>query len=135
MPSVQWMMKRIQCKRTTELGHDEVYYLAPACFLTPKGGQMAQILPAPPAGPDAARGGNAGGPAGANTAWDCNDSGSQADLTFGGNGVGLFNVTMAPGDVVNISLTLMESDGWSWSEVTDVGAKVAEAILTAVGEE
>ena len=135
MGNIQWMIKRIQCRRTTELGHDEVYYLSPACYVTPKGGQLAQILPVLPPGPDAARGGDAGGPGGtANTAWDCNDSGAKSDRTFGGNGVGLFNVPINPGDQVTVSLTLMESDGWSYTDATDAGAKVAGTILTLIGD-
>ena len=137
MYTVQFMMKEIQCKRTTELGHDEVYYMPPACYYTPNGGVISQIMPVPPPGPNAGQYGNADGPSGAHdTAWDCNDSAPQNDLTFGGNGVGLFEVNKfnSPGDLVTITLILMESDGWSYTDVVDAAAKIAEGILTAAGD-
>jgi hypothetical protein len=102
------VLTRLTCYRTTEDGHDEVYYVA--------GGVDGSGQKVSHRGPDAANGGDADG----GTAWDMNDSGDKKDRTLNAT---LYEGSLKTGEVANVAIGLCESDG------TDVGQ-----VLKAAGE-
>ncbi|HEY2272800.1 MAG TPA: hypothetical protein VGH30_08495 [Jatrophihabitantaceae bacterium] len=105
------VLESLDCDKTTELGHDEVY------FLVSTGGAESKSL----VGPDAAHGATADN----NTAWDMNDSGSQQDQTFNAT---LYSGSVPAGQQEIVSLTFMERDGTSVADEVKAAANIATAI-------
>jgi hypothetical protein len=124
MSDVTVVLERITCRNTTEAGHDEVYYLSPT--ITRINGDNTSTDPPLASGPTLAQGANAGGPRGANTAWDCNDSGALSDQLLDAD---LFPVRVDPGDHVFVTINFMESDG---DDAADIEAKYAAATAAVV---
>lgn len=120
-------MSRIVCAKTTESGHDEVYYSATVVRRRP--GQDPFTDGDPRIGPNARQGGDAGGVSGEDSAWDTNDSGNLADRHLG---VSLFHVPVAAGENVVVQLTFRESDGQNYAQMEQEAAKQATAVLGAV---
>jgi hypothetical protein len=107
MANVTVVLERIECRDTTEAGHDEVYYIKPT--VTRIKGSAVRDDGSFNGGPGPGQGGTADGLSGIeNTAWDCNDSGPLADQHLN---VNLFTVPMEEGERVSITLTFKESDG------------------------
>jgi len=128
MGTVIVTMQRIVCHDTTEVGHDEVYYLSPVITRIHDG--LKSLDPALAPGPGSAQGGDADGPGGThNTAWDCNDSGDLADQTLN---VDLFPVQVDPNDHVQVTLSFWESDGDNLADVEARYAALANGAMSVL---
>jgi hypothetical protein len=121
------VLRRIVCHQTTESGHDEVFFIGNV--VRKKGAHPATTDQGDLIGPKAAQGANAGGPGGDNSAWDVNDSGGLSDQSLN---VELFDVDVAAGEHVVVTVTFKESDGQNLADQEAQAAAAAGAALAAV---
>jgi hypothetical protein len=107
------ILHHLTCHHTTEQGHDEVYYLV--------GGRDGVGQQFSKRGPSGAEGADADD----GTAWDMNDSGDkkyrQLDAT-------VLHFALSPGQSVEASLALMESDGTNYGATVAAAAKIAATV-------
>jgi hypothetical protein len=110
------ILERLRCDKTTEQGHDEVYYL-----LAGIDGSGKEIKRR---GPDATQ----GGVADKQTAWDMNDSGAEQDQRF--NAV-LYEADLDVNQTASLAFAFLESDN------TNPGQQLAAAgkLVAEIGED
>jgi hypothetical protein len=139
---MQFLVDHIHCKQTTEQGHDEVYMIiGGATFdandnpipinvngkLTTQdpqtgGYQFGYRVPVGPAqGADA----DPSGPGGADTAWDCNDSGVKQDVNP--NAV-ILSADLPPGVKLTLNVSVLESDNWDYLKAMTAAARIGNTI-------
>jgi Ig-like domain from next to BRCA1 gene len=106
-------LERLHCDKTTEQGHDEVYYI-----LAGVDGAGQKI---------SARGPNAtqGAVADDQTAWDMNDSGKEKDQTF--NAV-LYEGALDANQTASFAFSFLESDHTNPGDQIKAAAKLVETI-------
>lgn len=126
MTTTRFTLRHMQCRSTTEGGHDEVYFSA---TVTRRIGDAKPTDDPPAIGPSVSQRANAGGPGGEGTAWDVNDSGSLANQF---PNVDILDVPVAPGEIVTVTLTFKESDGQNLADQEKEAAAAAAAALAAV---
>jgi hypothetical protein len=111
--SLDWL----SCAKTTEQGHDEVYYL-----LIGKDGSGTSVSHR---GPDASQGADADD----QTAWDMNDSGPLMSRNLRAI---LCNAAVPPGQEAVLTFSFFQSDGQDWGSTVKAAAAVAANIGPAV---
>jgi hypothetical protein len=115
MPSIRYrvILERLHCDKTTELGHDEVYYMLAGIDGT---GQKVSAR-----GPNATQGGVADN----QTAWDMNDSGTEQDQSF--NAV-LYEGALDTNQTASLAFAFMESDNTKPGDQVTAAGKLLELI-------
>lgn len=126
MSTARFTLRHLQCRSTTESGHDEVYFSATT---TRRSGSGKPTSDPVAIGPSSSQRADAGGPGGDDTAWDVNDSGSLANRW---PNVDMLDVSVAPDEVVVVTLTFKESDGQNLADQEAEAAAAAGAALGAV---
>ncbi|MBB2893790.1 hypothetical protein [Flexivirga oryzae] len=126
MTTARFTLRHLQCRSTTESGHDEVYF---STAVVRRSGAAKPTTDKATIGPTAAQHANAGGPGGDRTAWDVNDSGSLSDQW---PNVDMFDVAVAPGEIVTVTVTFKESDGQNLGDQEKEAAAATAAALVAV---
>jgi len=111
----QMVLRHLGCGKTTEQGHDEIYYVL--------AGQHGDGTKFSFQGPDAIQGGDADG----GSAWDMNDSGDARDRDI--NAV-LYEGQLAPGQAAKIVLILFERDGTDLGQVVHLASEAAKSMST-----
>ncbi len=107
------VVEKIHCAGTTEMGHDEVYYLL--------GGVNGDGNKIGYRGPDATQSGDADN----QTAWDMNDSGDQQHRTLNAR---IYDEPLAPGKTATLALGFVESDGQDWGSTVAAAGKLASSV-------
>jgi hypothetical protein len=126
------VIENLRCDKTTEMGHDEVYYLLSVSNQQPTSAGWWTALG--DQGPNHWQGADAD-PCdkppfnGTCTAWDMNDSGDKQNRAL--NAL-LHSVDAAPGEAGILTFTLMESDSWSIDDRLALPPKIAEAVAGAL---
>lgn len=126
MTTARFTLRHLQCRSTTESGHDEVYFSA---TVTRRTGASKPTSDPVVIGPNKWQRANAGGPGGDETAWDVNDSGYLANQW---PNVDMLDVPVATGEIVTVTLTFKESDGQNLADQEAEAAAAAGAALVAV---
>lgn len=107
------VVERIHCASTTEMGHDEVYYML--------GGVNGDGQKTSYRGPDATQSGDADN----QTAWDMNDSGDQQHRTLNAR---IYDEPLPPGKSATLALAFVESDGQDWGSTVAAAGKLASSV-------
>ena len=108
------ILRRLECHKTTEHGHDEVYYLV--------GGRDGVGHQFSKRGPNEAEGADADD----GTAWDLNDEdGNKKNRYLNAT---VLHFALSPGQSLEASLALMESDGTSYGATLAAAAKMAATV-------
>jgi hypothetical protein len=113
----QVVLEHLSCARTTEMGHDEVYYLLI--------GKDDAGTTYSHRGPDASQSADADG----QTAWDMNDSGDLSSRSFQAM---ICNETVQPGHTKDFTISFFESDGQDYGSTVKAAGAVASSIGSAV---
>src|ERR1051326_4789093 len=131
MTSLKFVLEQIDCYKTTEGGHDEVYYMPSAVLIGPSPDNVKKTIPLDvgPSGPIQL--GDAGGPKGdsAKDAWDCNDSGLESHRNLN---VELFRIDVNPGDRLSVSILMRESDGNNYADIEKEAGAMAIAAMGVI---
>jgi hypothetical protein len=113
----QVSLDRLSCAKTTEMGHDEVYYL-----FAGKDGSGKSVSHR---GPDASQAADADD----QTAWDMNDSGDKMSRNLHAI---LCNESVQPGQTASFTFSFFESDGQDWGSTARAAGEVASGIGASV---
>jgi hypothetical protein len=122
------VLESLRCDKTTEMGHDEVYYVLSSSTQPPPGPAYWESMG--DQGPNHWQGADAD-PCdkppfnGSCTAWDMNDSGDKQFRVF--NAL-LGSADATPGQAGVLTFSLMESDGWSIDDRLALPTKIAEKV-------
>ena len=109
----QVVLRHLYCAKTTEAGHDEVYYIM--------GGTDGEGKQISHRGPDATQGGDADN----QTAWDMNDSGDQQNRDL--NAV-LYDGVLAAEQAATLLFSFLESDGTNFGTTLQAAAGLAQKV-------
>jgi hypothetical protein len=107
------VVEKIHCAGTTEMGHDEVYYML--------GGVNGDGQKTSYRGPDATQSGDADN----QTAWDMNDSGDLQHRTLNAR---IYDEPLPPGKSATLALAFVESDGQDWGSTVAAAGKLASSV-------
>jgi hypothetical protein len=113
----QLVLEHLSCTKTTEMGHDEVYYL-----LIGKDDSGTKYSHR---GPDASQSADADG----QTAWDMNDSGNLCSRSFQAM---ICNEPVQPGQTKDFTISFFESDGQDYGSTVKAAGAVASSIGSSV---
>jgi hypothetical protein len=113
----QFVLEHLACAKTTEMGHDEVYYL-----LIGKDDSGTKYSHR---GPDASQSADADG----QTAWDMNDSGDLSSRNFQAV---ICNESVQPGQTKDFTISFFESDGQDYGSTVRAAGAVASSIGSSV---
>ncbi len=113
----QVVLERLTCAKTTEMGHDEIYYL-----LIGKDDSGTKYSHR---GPDSSQSADADG----ETAWDMNDSG---DLSARNLQAVICNEAVPPGQTKDFTISFFESDGQDYGSTVKAAGAVASSIGSSV---